>query len=203
MKNLVRGSVILSIISVFVVFIYAQTTETVSDIAKDSQIENNNKAVTKAENLTETNIEPTVVEVDKKGKIKDPTQDPVKKTEDSKIDNTATAESKDTADDKKLVTKTASSRAVSGVSRGKFVATAYCLRGRTASGAMVRQGIIAADPRVLKLGSRVNLGAGNYTGNYLVADTGGKIKGNRIDIWMASCAEARRFGRRTVTVYTP
>jgi hypothetical protein len=73
MKNLVRGSVILSIISVFVVFIYAQTTETVSDIAKDSQIENNNKAVvTKAENLTETNIEPTVVEVDKKGKIKDP-----------------------------------------------------------------------------------------------------------------------------------
>jgi 3D (Asp-Asp-Asp) domain-containing protein len=202
MKNLVRGSVILSIISVFVVFIYAQTTETVSDIAKDSQIENNNKAVvTKAENLTETNIEPTVVEVDKKGKIKDPTKDPVKKTEDNKIENTATAESK-TADDKKLVTKTASSKAA-GRSRGKFVATAYCLRGRTASGAMVRKGIIAADPRVLKLGSRVNLGAGNYTGDYLVADTGGKIKGNRIDIWMASCAEARRFGRRTVTVYTP
>ncbi|HSI88531.1 MAG TPA: 3D domain-containing protein, partial [Pyrinomonadaceae bacterium] len=62
---------------------------------------------------------------------------------------------------------------------------------------------IAADPRVLKLGSSVNLGAGNYSGNYLVADTGGKIKGNRVDIWMASCAEARRFGRRTVTVFTP
>jgi len=204
MKNLVRGSVILSIISTFVVFIYAQTaTETVSDIANDSQIENNNKAVvTKAENITKTNIEPTVVEVDKKGKIKDTTQDLVQKVEDKKAENTESAESKDKADDKKLVTKTASSKAT-GRSRGKFVATAYCLRGRTASGAMVRRGIIAADPRVLKLGSKVNLGAGNYTGNYLVADTGGKIKGNRIDIWMASCAEARRFGRRTVTVFTP
>ena len=204
MKNLVRGSVILSLISVFVVFIYAQTTETVSDIANDSQIENKNKAVVnKAENITKTNIEPTIVEVDKKGKIKDQdTQDPVTKAEDKKAEITDPATSKDTADDKKLVTKTASSKAT-GRSRGKFVATAYCLKGRTASGKMVRKGIIAADPRVLRLGSSVNLGAGSYTGNYLVADTGGKIKGNRIDIWMASCAEARRFGRRTVSVFTP
>lgn len=196
MKNLVRGSVILSIISVFVVFIYAQTTETVSDIANDSQVKNdNNKAeVNNTDIKTETNIEPTIVEVDKEtATIKIATdQDPVKKTEEKKTETAA-------ADDKKLVKKTASS----GRSRGKFVATAYCLRGRTASGRMVGKGIIAADPRVLRLGSRVNLGAGNYSGNYLVADTGGKIKGNRIDIWMASCAEARRFGRRTVSVYTP
>ncbi len=196
MKNLVRGSVILSIISVFVVFIYAQTTETVSDIANDSQVKNdNNKAeVNNTDIKTETNIEPTIVEVDKEtATIKIATdQDPVKKTEEKKTETAA-------ADDKKLVKKTA----YSGRSRGKFVATAYCLRGRTASGRMVGKGIIAADPRVLRLGSRVNLGAGNYSGNYLVADTGGKIKGNRIDIWMASCAEARRFGRRTVSVYTP
>ncbi len=63
----------------------------------------------------------------------------------------------------------------------------------------VRRGIIAADPRVLPLGSRININGG-YAGTYLVSDTGGKIKGKRLDIWMASCAEARRFGRRTVSV---
>lgn len=81
-----------------------------------------------------------------------------------------------------------------------FRATAYCLRGRTASGRMVRRGIVAADPRVLPLGSRIRLSAGKYSGTYIVADTGGKIKGNILDIWVPSCAEARRWGRRTVKV---
>jgi 3D (Asp-Asp-Asp) domain-containing protein len=84
-----------------------------------------------------------------------------------------------------------------------FKATAYCLRGRTASGAMVRKGIIAADPRVLPLGSNVTILKGPYAGDYLVADTGGKIKGNRIDIWMASCSEAMRFGVRSVLLQVP
>jgi 3D (Asp-Asp-Asp) domain-containing protein len=100
-------------------------------------------------------------------------------------------------DAKKMVKKTVSSKAVS---RGSFTATAYCLKGRTALGHGVRRGIIAADPRVLKLGSSINLGAGAYSGTYLVSDTGGNVKGRKIDIWMPSCAEARRFGRRTVTV---
>jgi 3D (Asp-Asp-Asp) domain-containing protein len=103
--------------------------------------------------------------------------------------------------DKKLVRKTGSSKAA-GVSKGKFSATAYCLQGRTAMGHGVRRGIIAADPRVLRLGSQVVVEGGGYTGTYLVSDTGGKIKGNRIDIWMPSCAEARKFGRRTVSVST-
>ena len=100
-------------------------------------------------------------------------------------------------DAKKLVRKTVSSKAVS---RGSFTATAYCLKGRTAMGHGVRRGIIAADPRVLKLGSNINLGAGSYSGNYIVSDTGGRIKGRKIDIWVPSCSEARRFGRRTVTI---
>jgi len=98
---------------------------------------------------------------------------------------------------KKLVEKTVSSKAVS---KGSFTATAYCLKGRTALGHGVRRGIIAADPRVLKLGSSINLGAGSYSGTYLVSDTGGNVKGRKIDIWVPSCAEARRFGRRTVTI---
>jgi len=98
---------------------------------------------------------------------------------------------------KKVVTKTVSTRSTAG---GSFTATAYCLKGRTAMGHGVRRGVIAADPRILRLGSRINLGAGAYSGEYLVSDTGGAVKGRKIDIWMPSCAEARRFGRRTVSI---
>jgi len=79
-----------------------------------------------------------------------------------------------------------------------YVATAYSLRGRTASGRMVSRGMIAADPRVLPLGSRVRLDHPGYSGEYLVADTGGAIRGRHIDIWTPSSSEAMRFGRRTV-----
>ncbi len=79
-----------------------------------------------------------------------------------------------------------------------YVATAYSLRGRTASGRHVGPGIIAADPRVLPLGSRVRLDAGPWSGEYVVADTGGRIKGRKIDIWTPSARQAMRFGRRIV-----
>ena len=79
-----------------------------------------------------------------------------------------------------------------------YVATAYSLRGRTASGRVVSKGLIAADPRVLPLGSRVRLEAGNYSGEYLVADTGGAVRGRRIDIWTPTSREAMKFGRRTI-----
>jgi 3D (Asp-Asp-Asp) domain-containing protein len=79
-----------------------------------------------------------------------------------------------------------------------YVATAYSLHGRTASGRPVAKGLIAADPRHLPLGSRVRLEAGSYSGEYLVADTGSLIRGKRVDIWTPSSREAMRFGRRTV-----
>ena len=79
-----------------------------------------------------------------------------------------------------------------------YVATAYSLRGRTASGKPVAKGLIAADPRHLPLGSRVRLEAGAYSGEYLVADTGSMVRGRRIDIWTPTSREAMRFGRRTV-----
>ncbi len=81
-----------------------------------------------------------------------------------------------------------------------FRATAYCLKGRTATGGSVRRGIVAADPRILPLGSRIQLSAGSYSGTYTVADTGGAVKGRILDIWMPSCVEAVRFGRRNVMV---
>ena len=79
-----------------------------------------------------------------------------------------------------------------------YSATAYSLRGRTASGQYVSRGLIAADPRVLPLGTRVRLDAGPWSGEYLVADTGGVIKGRKIDIWTPSTREALQFGRRNV-----
>ena len=79
-----------------------------------------------------------------------------------------------------------------------YSATAYSLRGRTASGQFVTRGLIAADPRVLPLGTRVRLEAGQWSGEYLVADTGGAIRGRKIDIWTPSTREAMQFGRRPV-----
>ena len=79
-----------------------------------------------------------------------------------------------------------------------YTATAYAFRGRTATGQKVAKGIIAADPRVLPMGSRVRLEAGTWSGEYLVADTGGAIKGKRIDIWVPTTREAFSFGRRKV-----
>ncbi len=176
MKNLVRGGVILSILSLFVAIIYAQTrTEKPLSIANDSQQKLNN---------TET-------EQDNK------TTGPEVKADETS--STAADINDNDKNKKKLVEKTVISKAA-GISKGSFTATAYCLRGRTATGAGVRRGIVAADRRVLPMGTRINLGAGAYSGNYLVADTGGAVKGRKLDIWMASCAEARRFGRRKVSV---
>ena len=81
-----------------------------------------------------------------------------------------------------------------------YAATAYALRGRTASGSGVRRGIIAADPRVLPLGTQVLISAGAWSGTYVVADTGGAIRGRKIDVRVPSNAEARKFGRRKITL---
>ena len=81
-----------------------------------------------------------------------------------------------------------------------FRATAYCLKGRTAVGGSVRRGIVAADTRVLPLGTRINISAGSYSGTYTVADTGGAVRGRILDIWVPTCAEAVRFGRKSIRV---
>lgn len=157
MKQIVRGSVILLLMSIFA---YAQTpAESTITVASDAQ--------TKIENNTVNNITNN-----QQGK------------------------------NKKLVKTTASVKPVeAGASRGSFSATAYCLSGKTAMGHGVRRGLIAADPRVLKLGSRVYVSAGPWSGTYLVSDTGGAIRGKKIDIWVPNCSEARRFGRRSVDVF--
>jgi len=82
-----------------------------------------------------------------------------------------------------------------------FTATAYALDGKTALGTIARKGIVAADPKVLPLGSRIRIsGAGKHSGEYVVEDTGPKVNGRKIDIKMDSAVEAKEFGQRKVRV---
>jgi 3D (Asp-Asp-Asp) domain-containing protein len=77
-------------------------------------------------------------------------------------------------------------------------ATAYVAGGRTATGAPAEPGVIAVDPNVIPLGSRLYIPG---FGTVVAADTGGAIRGNRIDICMASERQAEAWGRRVITVY--
>ena len=76
-------------------------------------------------------------------------------------------------------------------------AVAYHLPGTTASGLPVGVGVIAVDPSVIALGTR--LFVPGY-GPAVAADVGPAIKGNIIDLWMPTAAQARGWGRRTVTI---
>jgi 3D (Asp-Asp-Asp) domain-containing protein len=82
-----------------------------------------------------------------------------------------------------------------------FVATAYCTGTTTATGVSVRRGFVAADPAVLPLGSVIRVQqSGRYDGVYTVMDTGPKVQGRHVDLFMEDCAAAKRFGRRAVRV---
>lgn len=93
---------------------------------------------------------------------------------------------------------------------GNFTATAYCIcydccrktpdhpaYGITASGKRATPGrTVAVDPCKIPLGSIVIIDGKEY----VAEDTGGSIKGNRVDICFASHEEALQFGRRRVEV---
>ena len=129
MKNLARGSVVLSVLALAIAFIYVQqNVEAALFQANDSHKQTKN-----IENLKINKIENLKI-----NKL------------DNSIDNSQTTEA---AQDDKLVKKTAISTKKSNAR--SFRATAYCLKGRTASGGGVRRGIVAADPRVLPLGTKI------------------------------------------------
>lgn len=69
---------------------------------------------------------------------------------------------------------------------------------RTALGRRATYGVVAVDPRVIPLGTRLYIPGYGYA---VAADTGGSIKGNRIDLCFNSLEQARNFGRRRVKVY--
>lgn len=81
--------------------------------------------------------------------------------------------------------------------------TAYCkgCSGITATGIDLRsnpnQKVIAVDPRVIPLGTKVYVEGYGYA---IAGDTGGAIKGNRIDLFIPNLSEALEFGRRNVQI---
>ena len=87
--------------------------------------------------------------------------------------------------------------------RLRFTATAYCRGTTTASGVNVRNGIAAADPDLLPVGSVIQVErlGDRYNGIYTVMDTGPAVQGRHIDIYMWNCDEARyEFGRRSAGI---
>ena len=85
-----------------------------------------------------------------------------------------------------------------------FVATGYSandpLQGTnniTATGKEIKKGMVSVDPKIIPLGTRIEI---KDTGLFVAEDTGGKIKGNRIDIYFETKEEAKEFGRQTIWV---
>jgi 3D (Asp-Asp-Asp) domain-containing protein/peptidoglycan hydrolase CwlO-like protein len=76
-------------------------------------------------------------------------------------------------------------------------ATGYSLHGRTATGVPVGWGVVAVDPSVIPLGTRMTIPG---YGEGIAADTGSAVVGATIDLWFPTLAQARDWGRRTVTI---
>jgi 3D (Asp-Asp-Asp) domain-containing protein len=75
--------------------------------------------------------------------------------------------------------------------------TGYSLPGRTATGLPVGWGVVAVDPSVIPLGTRLTIPG---YGEGVAADTGGAVRGADIDLWFPSLGQARAWGRRTLTI---
>lgn len=79
-----------------------------------------------------------------------------------------------------------------------FVVTAYSTEGTGASGKWSHPGTVAADRAVLPLNSRIRIyGAGRYSGEYTVEDTGGKVDGQHIDVYMPQPSRSQEIRAAT------
>jgi 3D (Asp-Asp-Asp) domain-containing protein/peptidoglycan hydrolase CwlO-like protein len=90
-----------------------------------------------------------------------------------------------------------SGAAAAGVRSLTVVATAYALPGTTATGRPVGWGVVAVDPSVIPLGTRMTIPG---YGEGVAADTGSAVKGAIIDLWFPTTPQALAWGRRTVTI---
>lgn len=76
--------------------------------------------------------------------------------------------------------------------------------GITRSGTKVKPGVVAVDPKVIPLGTKLYVKSLDDTPDYGFAsaeDTGGAIKGNKIDLYFELPEDVRKYGRRNVLVY--
>jgi 3D (Asp-Asp-Asp) domain-containing protein len=92
-------------------------------------------------------------------------------------------------------TSTAGAR---GAELGIFEVSCHTGKGVTASGRPSSRETVSVDPRVVPLGTRLVI---DKVGTRVAADTGGAIRGRRLDIWEPSLAACTRFGRRQLRVW--
>jgi cystine transport system substrate-binding protein len=76
-------------------------------------------------------------------------------------------------------------------------ATGYCLRGTTATGIPTGWGVVAVDPAVIPLGTKMSIPG---YGDGVAADTGPAVRGATIDLWFPRCSQALAWGRKVVTI---
>jgi peptidoglycan DL-endopeptidase CwlO len=76
-------------------------------------------------------------------------------------------------------------------------ATGYSLPGRTSTGLPTGWGVVAVDPGLIPLGTKLSIPG---YGEGVAADTGGAVRGPTIDLWFPTIAQAFAWGRRTVTI---
>jgi peptidoglycan DL-endopeptidase CwlO len=94
-------------------------------------------------------------------------------------------------------TPAASVTASTGAATLTVTATGYSLAGSTAAGLPVGWGVVAVDPSLIPLGTRMTIPG---YGEGIAADTGGGVQGATIDLWFPTQAQALAWGRRVVTV---
>jgi 3D (Asp-Asp-Asp) domain-containing protein len=85
-----------------------------------------------------------------------------------------------------------------GALLGVFEVSCHTGEGVTASGRASSRELVSVDPRVVPLGTRLVI---DTVGTRVAADTGGAIRGRRLDIWEPSVAACTRFGRRQLRVW--
>ena len=148
---------------------YAESVSTVEELADD-------KSVEVAENITELKVQAAEADLNSVEIVEEPVRENVVET---------------------------SYGAINYSNVMSMEATAYLPAdgngaGITATGVRATYGVVAVDPRIIPLGSKVYIPG---YGVALAADTGGAIRGYRIDLCMESYSQAMQFGRRNVTVY--
>lgn len=141
------------------------------------------------------------------GPSKDVTESKAKKARVASANKTRVASTTAPAASSTRVATQAASEPTSNVARTMTVEatayTAYCegCSGTTANGTDLRANpnlkVIAVDPRVIPLGTKVWV---EGYGEAVAADTGGAIKGNKIDVFIPNKAGAYEWGRKSVTI---
>ncbi len=85
-----------------------------------------------------------------------------------------------------------------GEALGTFVVTCYDLGGSTATGVGVNSATVAVDPSVIPLGTHIYV---DGAGSRIAQDTGGAIKGRRLDIWEPSYGQCAAWGVQSRQVW--